>query len=236
MYHTLRMSADSTSTHIPGPGSDRPALLVTAGPTHEPLDAVRYLANRSSGRLGIALAEHAAAALQWPTTLLLGPTPREPTHTAVNCTRFQTTADLQVLLQQHLPTCDLLVMAAAVADFRPKRAAAATEKVRRTGAGLSLELESTPDLLAMCSRMRHPGQTLIGFALEPREHMLASAREKLARKGVDAIVANPLETMDADSVEAVIVTADAERPTPGVMSKADFAPWLLERLTLLHAR
>ncbi|MCA9311079.1 MAG: hypothetical protein KDA21_07725 [Phycisphaerales bacterium] len=217
---------------MPADSTHPPALLITAGPTHEPIDAVRYIANRSSGRLGVALAD-AAASRGWPTTLLLGPTPREPAHTDVNLIRFQTADDLQVLLQQHLPTCDVLVMAAAVADFRPRAGADPHTKVRRSESGLSLELEATPDLLAMCAGRRRPGQVLVGFALEPRDRLLASARDKLRRKGVDAIVANPLETMDADTIEAVVVTAQGETQAPA-MDKRDFAPWLLDEVVRLR--
>ena len=222
--------------HTPGP-SDRdesPRILITAGPTHEPVDRVRYLANRSSGRLGIALAE-AAATRRWPTTLLLGPTPREPSDTTIQTLRFHTAADLERLLSEHLPSADILVMAAAVADYRPRTKPGQTEtKIRRTDAGLTLELEPVPDLLAGASSMRRPGQKLIGFALEPRDRLLDSARSKLARKRVDAIVANPLDTMDATSIEATLVRRDGDEiTTPARMSKEDFAPWLLDQIMLL---
>ncbi len=207
-------------------------LLITAGPTHEPIDAVRYIANRSSGRLGIALAE-AAAATGWDVTLLLGPTPRTVQSTDLRVRRFQTTADLEALLRDELAGCDVLVMAAAVADYRPKPAEAGAPigqtKLRREKRNLTLELEPTPDLLAGCAARRRPGQLLVGFALEPRERLAESARSKLERKGLDLIVANPLETMDGTTIEAtVIARSGQEWSTPGAIDKVTFATWLLD--------
>ena len=93
-------------------------LLITAGPTYEPIDAVRFIGNRSSGQLGSALADHAAKA-GWEVTLLLGPNAILPSDNRVRVVRFQSCQDLQTLLAEHLPDCDTLVMAAAVADYRP---------------------------------------------------------------------------------------------------------------------
>lgn len=207
-------------------------LLITAGPTHEPIDAVRFIGNRSSGRLGVALAERAAID-GWDCVLLLGPTCIECRDTRVTVERFQTTSELQNLLRSHLPTCDVLVMAAAVADYRPAPGSAspASGKIRRGDAPLTLALEPTPDLLAGCARARRADQTLVGFALEPRDRLLDSARSKLERKGVDAIVANPLETMDAEMIEASILWRDGGlSSTPGPIDKRDFAPWLLKEI------
>lgn len=215
----------------------RPArVLITAGPTHEPIDAVRFLANRSSGRLGIALAQ-AAAQRNLHTTLLLGPTNAEPTDTRIHLHRFQTAADLETLLHEHFPACDVLVMAAAVADYRPiPPADPAATKLRRTGDRLTLELEPTPDLVAACAARRAPGQLIVGFALEPRDRLEASALDKLRRKGLDAVVANPLETMDAPTIDATLITPDDRRDTAGPIPKADFATWLLDRIDALRAR
>ncbi len=215
-------------------------LLITAGPTHEPIDAVRYVANRSSGRLGIALADHAARAADadlptggrahaWEVRLLLGPTPLSPLDSRVQTHRFRTTADLQALLHDHLPWCTVLVMAAAVADYRPRlNAAAATGKLRRTDQTLTIELDPTPDLLAACVAKRRPDQVIVGFALDPRETLLDSARAKLARKGVNLIVANPLEAMDSPVIQATVLAADgSEYATDGTIDKGAFADWLL---------
>lgn len=205
-------------------------LLITTGPTHEPIDAVRYIGNRSSGTLGVALAD-AAARRGGTVTLLLGPTHLEPTNPTVRVLRFQTTADLEALLAAEWPAHDTLIMSAAVADYRPRAIASPHEKLRRSAGPLTLELESTPDLLAQCSGNRRPGQTLVGFALEPQARLADSARDKLARKGVDLIVANPLETMESPIISATLFYKDGtETPAPPGLPKSRFADWLLDRL------
>lgn len=227
-------------------------ILVTAGPTQEPIDEVRYIANRSSGKVGIAVAE-AARDAGWTVTLLLGPTHLEPritspglepgstddhTHGAperFRVLRYRTTEDLRALLRSELEQADVLVMAAAVADYRPKKAAAGSAggKIRRGENPLTLELEPTPDLLAECSRRRAESgsprpELLVGFALEPAQGLLEAARQKLLRKGIDMIVANPLETMDADGIEATVIGPDGELDrTGGLVTKPEFGVWLI---------
>lgn len=213
-----------------------PRMLITAGPTHEPIDAVRFIGNRSSGRMGVAIAE-AAANAGWDVTLLLGPMTIVPQDARVKVSRFRTCEDLRGLLRAEVAGADVLVMAAAVADYRPKvDPAFQGGKFRRTGQKMVLELESTPDLLAEVAKTRRTGpvdgQLMVGFALEPRDELLQSARDKMARKGVDMVVANPLETMDSAEIEGLIVSRDGEtRPTSGVrMSKVAFAAWLIEKI------
>lgn len=210
-------------------------LLITAGPTHEAIDAVRFIGNRSSGRLGVELAQ-AAAGRGWSVTLLLGPATVPCQDPRIRVRRFVSVADLEELLSEEFEGCDVLVMAAAVADYRPAGAPLGPgEKLTRAGGRLTLELESTPDLLAACSARRRKGQTLIGFALEPPERLMTSARDKIARKGLDAIVANPLQTMDAPDIEATLLLADGStRPTPGRVAKSQFAAWLLDEIDALR--
>ncbi len=211
-------------------------VLITAGPTHEPIDAVRFIGNRSSGRVGVELAD-AASGLGWETTLLLGPSALEPTDSRVDLHRFRTADDLRVLLDRHFPACDVLIMAAAVADYRPARPAGEDAKLRRTGQEMSLALEPTPDLVASCASRRRLGQLLVGFALEPRDELMASAESKLARKGLDLIVANPLKTMDASTIEAWLVgPGGVVSQTPGPIAKADFAGWLVGQLSERRSR
>lgn len=230
--------------HRPEPPQEGPALsastephhlLIAAGPTYEPIDAVRFLGNRSSGRLGSALADEAANR-GIAVTLLLGPNAVAPTHTGVTVVRFMSTADLQAALAEHLPSASILVMAAAVADYRPAPGEVDLDgKRRRQGAGMTLHLEPTPDLLAGCSAKANPDQLLVGFALEPQEEMIASANRKLKRKNIDLIVANPLETMDSDGIDATLI-GNAERgidtndTTEGRIPKDRFAGWLLDRI------
>lgn len=204
-------------------------LLITAGPTREPIDDVRFIGNRSSGRLGVALADEAARRGE-PVTLLLGPGCVRPTEAGVRTEFFETSNELRGLLLHELANADVLVMAAAVADFRP--AARFGGRKMRRGDAVSIELEPVPDLLAEASGNRRAGQLLVGFALEPREELLESARGKLERKKIDLIVANPLETMDGESVEAVVLGRDGfERRTDGAIPKTAFAPFLLDLIT-----
>ncbi len=212
-----------------------PRLLITAGPTHEPIDSVRYIGNRSSGRLGIALAEKAASR-GCPVTLLLGPTSLTPSDSRISLIRFRTAAELQAVLAREFLASDILIMAAAVADYRPKIDALAPPQKLKRGGDLTLILEPTPDLLAGIAASRKPGQVVIGFALEPRDRLLESARDKLRRKSVDLIVANPLETMESDLIEAAFVTPSGEHaPTAGTVSKAVFADVLLDTALDLFA-
>lgn len=161
-------------------------------------------------------------------TLLLGPTHRCTQHSLINTQRFQSTQDLEGLLDQQLPQHDVLIMAAAVADYRPTRPDPAA-KISRSDGPMMLELEPTPDLLAKCAQNRRPGQTLIGFALEPADRLLESARRKLEVKKIDLIVANPLQTMNADSIQATVLSSRGDQTdTPGPITKDDFASWLLD--------
>ncbi|MEE8156345.1 MAG: phosphopantothenoylcysteine decarboxylase [Phycisphaerales bacterium] len=215
--------------------ANAPRLLITAGPTWEPIDAVRYLTNRSSGRMGLALAQ-SSIRRSWPTTLLLGPTPLPPPDTS-HCSirRFQTTAQLQALLVEHWPSHDVLLMAAAVADYRPADVDP-TQKRPRRGQGWHLALEPTPDLLAHLARTSRPDQTLIGFALEPADRLIESARRKLAQKHLDAIVANDLTTMDSDTIIATLLLRDGRTLSPGrELEKVQFANWLLDELATIRA-
>lgn len=213
------------STTLPATRS----LLITAGPTHEPIDAVRFIGNRSSGRVGVALADEAARR-GWNVTLLLGPVATAPTHSAVRLRRFRTCSDLQTLLREEVPGAGVLVMAAAVADYRPKvDPKVFNGKFRRTSGPLQLELEPTPDLLAEVAATRRPEQLMVGFALEPRAELEASAQAKLTRKRVDLVVGNPLETMDSPEIEAMVIGADGSRvDTPGKIQKTAFAGWLMD--------
>lgn len=206
-------------------------MLITAGPTHEPIDAVRYVANRSSGRMGLALAD-AARENGWAVTLLLGPVALEPPG-GVLTIRFESAAELAELLDQHFAMCDVLIMAAAVADYRPR--ASQPGKFPRSGDRLMLELEPTPDLVASCAARKRTHQRIVGFALEEPAALAPRAREKLHGKGLDAIVANPLSTMGASEITATVFTANGKavawpraQVEPPETTKVEFARWLIE--------
>lgn len=209
---------------------NRPRLLITAGPTWEPIDAVRYLANRSSGKMGLEIAK-SALYRAWPTTLLLGPTPLPlPDDSQLSIERFQTTNDLKSLLLQHWPNFDILIMAAAVADFRPKTANL-DAKMKLKKSQLNLILEPNPDLIQLISTFSQPHQTVIGFALEATDKLLESAQKKLKAKQLDAIVANDLQTMGSDQIQATLLLRDGSTRSPNKkLSKSDFANWLLDEV------
>ncbi len=202
-------------------------VLITAGPTREPLDAVRYLSNRSSGTLGLALA-HAAADAGHDTTLLLGPV-QQPANLpdAVHRHGFETVDELRSLLAEQFLRHDVLIMAAAVGDYRLEGTLPPKAERKDT---LTLTLTATPDLVAGVASTKRKDQAVIAFALEDRDQLEQRAVEKLKRKHVDAIVANPLTTMDAGDIDAVLFTADGQREQPGRMSKTDFATWLIALL------
>lgn len=221
------------------PQLNAPRVLITAGPTHEPIDRVRYIGNRSSGRMGMALA-NACADRGWPVMLLLGPidtaSVSPPLHTDIRIERFRTTHDLQSLLVHHWPAHDVLFMAAAVADFTIKNQT--HEKIKRTSDITTLELSPTPDLLGSLAQSTRPEQITIGFALEPPGDLAREATRKLKAKRVHAIVANPLETMDALDVTATLILADGRTLSPpqGIL-KEQFAQWLIDQLpTIGHTR
>lgn len=216
------------------------SILIAAGPTYEPIDAVRFLGNRSSGQLGSSLADEAARR-GCSVTLLLGPNAVTPSEPGIDVVRFTSTADLQTALHEHLADAGVLIMAAAVADYRPRpQDTAPGGKRRRESSGMTLHLEATPDLLAGCSERADAGQLLVGFALEPASELLASALRKLDRKGIDLIVANALETMDSPNIDATLIGNTArgiemEESTGGKISKPEFAGWLLDRILPIAA-
>jgi phosphopantothenoylcysteine decarboxylase/phosphopantothenate--cysteine ligase len=203
-------------------------LVVTAGPTHEALDPVRYVGNRSSGTMGFRIAERARARGA-SVTLVAGPVARE---TPAGVTRVDVTdaRAMQEALGRALPGADALVMAAAVADYRPKDPSASKLK-REDGVGLTLELVANPDLLAQIGADRQgPLPVLVGFALETAEGkaLVAYARHKLEKKRVDLIVANSASVaLGGDESHATLVTPTQARDL-GPMSKAQIADEILD--------
>lgn len=184
--------------------------------------------------MGLALAE-SSTRRSWPTTLLLGPTSLPPPHTSqLSICRFQTTIQLQTLLGEHWPDHDVLIMAAAVADYRPVQVQPA-EKHARRAQNCHLTLEPTPDLLAQLASISRPDQTRIGFALDTAARLHDSARRKLDAKQLDAIVANDLETMDSETINATLLLRDGRDLSPGkALPKIEFADWLLDQLDTIR--
>jgi len=206
-------------------------VLITAGPTYEPIDPVRFIGNRSSGNMGAALASAAVDAGQ-EVTLVLGPvTAAIPIHEKIRRVDIFSSHDLLDAVLREFPAHDLLIMAAAVADFRPKQVRA--EKVERGGT-MTIELEATEDIAAAAGAMKKPHQRTVGFSLVERGN-LARSREKMERKKLDLIVYNPLDTMSSTTIESVLLYPDGrseELPTQG---KGDFARTLVARAAALFA-
>jgi phosphopantothenoylcysteine decarboxylase / phosphopantothenate---cysteine ligase len=190
-------------------------VLVTAGGTREPIDSVRFVGNNSSGRMGVALA-HAAHARGARVTLVAANLAL-PLPPGVACREVVTASELQRACEQEFPACDVLLMAAAVADFRPAQPAGS--KIRKAGrTRLELALEPTADVLGGLAEHRREDQTLIGFAAEHGAHAIDHGREKLLAKGLDAVVVNDISRedigFDVDANEVTILTAARERTGP----------------------
>jgi len=202
-----------TGPAVAAPAADLFGLrvLVTAGGTREPIDAVRFVGNRSSGRMGFALANEAAALGAAVTVVAANVAlPRDPRVTYVD---VETAVELQRACAAAFDAADVLLMAAAVADFRPAASFAGKRK-KADHESLRVELVRTPDILAALAAARRPGQTLVGFAAEHGDGALAYGREKLARKGLDAIVVNDVSRadvgFDATDNEVTILTTAGE--------------------------
>jgi phosphopantothenoylcysteine decarboxylase/phosphopantothenate--cysteine ligase len=204
--------------------------LVASGPTHEPIDDVRYIGNRSSGLMGTAIAA-AFQARGYAVTVVRGP--GVPAVPECGDRQFVTAADLLSVLRVEWPKHDVLVMAAAVADYRP--AARVPGKMRREGGPITLALEPTEDILAGLTADRRADQYVVGFALEHPADLARSAIAKLQRKRANAIVANPLATMNSPDIDATVFFADGQSATPGsAMPKREFAAWLVQLLESHH--
>lgn len=167
------------------------AILISAGGTREPLDPVRFIGNRSSGRQGVALAE--AALARGASVTLVAANLEVAAPVGVSVIAVETTADLEAAMREHAHGADAVIMCAAVADFRPVAAAAGKIKKESVGETLQLELERTPDVLAGLTENRRAGQRIIGFAAETElddDRLLQLGAEKARRKGVDFLIVN----------------------------------------------
>jgi phosphopantothenoylcysteine decarboxylase/phosphopantothenate--cysteine ligase len=185
-------------------------VLVTAGGTREPIDPVRFISNRSSGKQGHALADIAA---QRGAKVTLVTTTDRSVGPGVEIVRVQTAAEMEQAVLTRSDACDVVVMAAAVADFRP--VVAVDHKIKKDGGVPEIALEPTTDILAALGARKHPRQTIVGFAAET-DDVVANARGKLERKGADLIVANDVAAPGAgfehDTNAVVIVSPNATTP------------------------
>jgi len=210
-------------------------VLVTAGGTREPIDAVRYVGNRSSGRMGFALAEEAKR--RGAEVTVVAANVGLPRADGITYIDVETAGELEYATTEAFAKTDVLLMAAAVADFRP--AHPEVSKISKTGReGLTVELEPTNDVLAALAAKRKPGQTVVGFAAEHGEGAAERAQDKLVRKGVDAIVLNDVSQagigFDSRENEVSIVTRGGVKEVPKAL-KTDIARAIIEVVEKIHA-
>jgi phosphopantothenoylcysteine decarboxylase/phosphopantothenate--cysteine ligase len=203
-------------------------VLVTAGPTHEPVDPVRFLGNRSSGKMGFALA--AEAVRRGARTILVAGPVALPTPSGATRVDVTTAREMERAVHEHAGSADLIVMAAAVADFRPSQRSAS--KVKKTDRDPEpIGLVRNPDILAEISAdRRREGQVIVGFAAET-DDVLTNGRKKLAAKGCDLMVVNEVgehRTFDAEHNSATILGSDGGSTVVPEGSKEDLGHAILD--------
>jgi len=229
------LGGDAASSRQPGEWAGL-RVLVTAGGTREPIDPVRYVGNRSSGRMGLALAE--AALKRGADVTLVAANVTLPAPGDVRLVRVETAAQLAAACTEEFPECDVLLMAAAVADFRP--AAPVEHKLKKTDPNrlTQIAVEPTEDVLGTLAAKRRPGQVVIGFAAEHGEGAVAYGREKLERKRLDGIVINDISRadigFDAEENEVVILTRDGGEHHVPRTAKGQVADAVLDHVQRLR--
>lgn len=203
-------------------------VAVSAGPTREALDPVRYLSNKSSGKMGYAIAR-AAMLRGADVTLISGQTGLDPVPFVKNI-RITSTHEMFEQFRSVLDDTDIIIKAAAVADYKPTTVA--ENKIKKKAGDMSIELERTEDIIAYCGEHRHPGLFLCGFSMET-ENMLENSRAKLGRKNLDMIVANNLKEPGAgfavDTNIVTLITKDSANTLP-IMNKDEVAHAILDEI------
>lgn len=205
----------------------KPRFLITAGPTREFLDPIRFLSNRSSGKMGYALAR--AARPYGTVTLVSGPVALKPPQ-GVTVVAVTTAQEMAEAVLKRFDETDVIIMAAAVCDFRPRRVAA--RKIKKDGFSGLLELVPTVDILAALGK-RKQHQILIGFAAETND-LESNAREKLRRKNLDLIVANDASAMESETNRVTLFYRDGRVERLSEMPKTRVAQAILRRIIALR--
>jgi phosphopantothenoylcysteine decarboxylase/phosphopantothenate--cysteine ligase len=212
-------------------------VLVSAGGTREPIDSVRFIGNSSSGRMGVELA--AAAARRGAQVTLVAANVGLPIPPGIEVERVKTAAEMKQTCERHFQDTDLLLMAAAVADFRPANPAVTKLKKTAPDAPRTIEVEQTDDILSGLAAERRAGQILVGFAAEHGDGAVAYGRDKLERKQLDAVVVNDISRpeigFDSAENEVTIITADGDRRLAQA-SKRAIAEAVLDFVTTLSPR
>lgn len=204
-------------------------IVISAGPTREAIDPVRYITNRSTGKMGYAIAE-AARERGLLVTLVSGPVNLLPPE-GVEVINIESAADMAEAMKSAAQTADIIVMAAAVADYRPRQYS--TSKVKKSDGDMCIELERTEDILLSLGKNKRPGQILVGFAAET-DDLLKNAQGKLQRKNLDYIAANivgvPGRGFAADNNAITLIGRDGSQTEFALQSKKDLAGALLQHL------
>ena len=204
-------------------------IVISAGPTQEAIDPVRYITNRSTGKMGYAIAE-AARERGLLVTLVSGPVNLQPPE-GVEVINIESAADMAKAMKSAAQTADIIVMAAAVADYRPKQYS--TSKVKKSDGDMCIELERTEDILLSLGKNKRPGQILVGFAAET-DDLLKNAQGKLERKNLDYIAANivgvPGRGFAADNNAITLIGRDGSQTEFALQSKKDLAGALLDHI------
>lgn len=209
----------------------RKKILITAGATREPMDPVRFITNHSTGKMGYAIAK--MAALRGADVTLVSGKSEQKAPLFVDVIPVNSAREMFEAVKEKSSEMDLLIMAAAVADYRPK--SVASQKIKKKEGAISLELERTDDILLYLGEQKKPGQVICGFSMET-ENVLENSRKKLRRKHADMIAANSLTEEGAgfgtDTNHLTLITADMETDLP-MLTKEEAADVLLSSLVLL---
>lgn len=206
--------------------------LVTAGPTYERIDSVRFIGNYSSGKMGFALAQ-ALADAGAEVELVSGPTALSISHPRIHRTSIESAREMYAAATKVFPHCNSAILSAAVADYRPSECA--DHKLKKNGnEGMHLDLVQNPDILATLGSMKHAGQTLVGFALET-DNEEANAQHKLEKKNLDYIILNSLRDKGAgfgvDTNKVTIIGRNGSRKESPLMSKQEVAHLIIKTIT-----
>lgn len=209
-------------------------MLITAGPTHEKIDPVRFIGNYSSGKMGYAIAE-AAAARGADVTLVSGPVSVKASNPAINVVRVESAREMLSACEDSFPQCDIAIMCAAVADYAPE--SVATSKIKREHDEIPvIKLVKNPDIAATLGQEKKKDQILVGFALET-DHELENAFDKLGRKNLDMIVLNSMRDAGAgfgvDTNKVTILTSDNRRLEFSLKPKTEVANDILDTILTL---
>ena len=202
-------------------------ILISAGPTREKFDIIRFISNRSSGKMGYALA---VAAVESGTEVVLVSGPVNLTvPDNVRLIKVESAAEMAKAIYSEAMDSDLIIMAAAVADFTPKQVC--DRKIKKTSSNLTIELEATEDILFTLGQNKQEGQILVGFAAES-EDLLANAQDKLRRKNLDWIAANDISKVDSgfgsDANAVTLLSRDGEKIAIPMDSKKNVAKQIME--------